>query len=243
MRTALVTGATRGIGNGIARDLAKRGFGLTVSARSEASLHQLTETLLAAGSPQVVSHAVDLFDREKLPALVSAHKDAFGSLDALILCGGVGTAGAFDSLPPGRIDKTLAVNVTSAIALLQHALPLLRATAAGSERGARVILLASIAGVYAEAGLAVYGASKAALISLAASLNAEESGHGVMFTAIAPAFVDTEMAAWTTDSIPPETMIPVQDIVAIVSALLDLSSRTSIAELVLARSGANPYGA
>ena len=76
------------------------------------------------------------------------------------------------------------------------------AATADRKRGARVIALASITGVYAEPGLAVYGASKAALISLMETLNAEESANGVMATAIAPAYVATDMSAWTADTIP-----------------------------------------
>lgn len=243
MKTALVTGASRGIGNGIARDLARQGYGLTVSSRSGADLDALADTLLADGSPKVIRHAVDLADRDLLPALVAAHREAFGAMDVLVLGGGVGTSGAFQSMPERRIDKTMAVNFTSAISVIQHALPLLRQAAATSERGARVVLFSSITGVYAEAGLAVYGASKAALVSLAASLNVEESGNGVMFSAIAPAYVDTDMSAWTTDAIPADMMIPVEDIVTVVRALLDLGRRTSITDLIVSRSGASPYSA
>jgi len=243
VKTALVTGASRGIGNAIARDLARQHYGLTVSSRSDADLDALASTLLADGSPQVVRHAVDLADRDLLPALVTSHREAFGSMDALVLSGGVGTAGAFESMPERRIDKTMTVNVTSTITLIQQALPLLRRAAATSDSGARVVLFSSITGVFAEAGLAVYGASKAALVSLASSLNVEESGNGVMFTAVAPAYVDTDMSAWTTDTVPADTMIPVEDIVTIVRALLDLGRRTSITELVVSRSGASPYSA
>lgn len=243
MRTALVTGASRGIGRGIARDLARQGYGLTVSSRSASDLDSLADTLLGDGSPKVVRHAADLADRERLAALVATHRASFTTMDVLVLSGGVGTAGDFETLPEGRVDKTLAVSVTSAITLVQQALPSLRQTAANSTRGSRVVLLSSITGVHAEPGLAVYGASKAALVSLAAALNAEESRNGVMFTALAPAYVDTDMSAWTTDTIPADTMIPVEDIVTIVRALLDLGRRTSITELIVSRSGASPYSA
>jgi NAD(P)-dependent dehydrogenase (short-subunit alcohol dehydrogenase family) len=129
------------------------------------------------------------------------------------------------------------------VTLVQHALPHLRAAAAASPGGARVIFLSSIAGVYAEPGLAAYGAAKAALISLAETVNAEESGNGVMATALAPAYVDTEMSAWTIDTVPAETMIPVSDVVAVVRMLLGLGRTTAIPRIVLSRSGTSGYGA
>lgn len=241
MKTALVTGASRGIGHGIVRDLARHGYGLTISSRSERDLAELVGTLRDDGSPRVICHAVDLADTDELPALIQSHESAFGSMDALVLSGGVGTAGPFHSLSQRRVDKTFAVNLTSTIALIQQSLPLLREAAAASDHGARVIVLASIVGVYSEAGLAVYGASKAGLLSLAGALNAEESGRGVMFTAIAPAYVDTDMSAWTNDTVPAGTMIPVADVVTVVRMLLTLGRNTSITEIVLSRSGANPY--
>jgi NAD(P)-dependent dehydrogenase (short-subunit alcohol dehydrogenase family) len=93
--------------------------------------------------------------------------------------------------------------------------------------------------VYAEAGLAAYGASKAAVVSLVEALNAEESGNGVTATAIAPGFVDTDMAAWVTDRIPAEAMIPVADIVTLVNGLLDLSARSVVPLMIVNRAGAS----
>jgi 3-oxoacyl-[acyl-carrier protein] reductase len=81
------------------------------------------------------------------------------------------------------------------MALVQQSLPLLREAANHDSRtGAKVIGLASITGVYVEAGLGIYGATKAALLSLIETVNLEESGNGVTATAIAPAYVDTDMS-------------------------------------------------
>ena len=95
--------------------------------------------------------------------------------------------------------------------------------------------------MYAEPGLAVYGASKAALISLMETLNAEESANGVMATAIAPAYVATDMSAWTADIIPAETMIPVEDVVGVVLMLLEFGAVTSLPRVVLTRSGTSGF--
>ncbi len=88
------------------------------------------------------------------------------------------------------------------------------------ETGAKVIALASITGVYAEHGLAVYGATKAALISLVETFNVEESKNGVAATALAPGYVDTDMTAWAQETIASDQMIRVDDIVELVDALL-----------------------
>ncbi|WP_432989932.1 SDR family NAD(P)-dependent oxidoreductase [Dactylosporangium sp. CA-233914] len=243
MRSALVTGASRGIGHGIALQLARDGFGLTVTSRSRADLAKAAEELVAAGAPEVTHIAADLADRESLLAVADLHRECFGSMDALVLSGGVGTAGALHSIDLRRADKTVAVNFMSAVTLVRAALPALRAAGAASPHGARVIVLSSITGAYAEPGLAVYGATKAALLSLAESLSAEEGHNGVLATAVAPAYVATDMSAWAADRIDPSAMIPVSDVVAVVRMLLQLGRNTSIPRIVLARSGTSGYQA
>ena len=104
-------------------------------------------------------------------------------------------------------------------------------------------MLSSITGIYAEAGLAAYGASKAAMLSLVETLNAEESANGITATAIAPAYVDTDMSAWTHDTIAPETMIPASDIAIIVDSLLRLSHRSVIGPIIMTRAGTTGYHA
>ena len=238
VRTALVTGASRGIGRGIALELARQGFGLTVTSRRAEDLASLAAELTRAGASAVVHLPADLGDRTALLGVVERHRQSYATMDALILAGGVGTGGPLESVAPHRVERTIAVNLTSAINLLQTALPLLRACAAADkERGARVIALSSITGVHPEPGLAVYGASKAALISLMETVSAEESGNGVMATAIAPGYVATDMSAWITDAIKAEAMIPVDDIVAVVRMLLQLGAVTSLTKVVLSRSG------
>lgn len=244
LRTALVTGASRGIGRGIAERLAARGFGLTVAGRDPDRLAATAAALRRSGAAEVVTVAGDMADPTHPSQLAAAHAEAFEALSCLVLNAGVGTAGALGTLPMARFDKTVAVNLRAPFALLQQALPMLRAAAeADPGRGARVFALASITGVYAEAGLAAYGATKAAVVSLVETLNAEESAVGVMGTAVAPGYVETEMTEWIRDRVPATEMIPVDDVVHLVDAVVGLTARTVVPRLVLTRAGASPYSA
>ena len=237
-RSALVTGASRGIGLGLASALAVRGWSLTLVARDAGRLAEAATEATRLGAPAVHTIAVDLAHPDAAAAAITAHAEAFGTMDAMLLAAGVGSAAPLSGYPVSRYDKQFALNTRSPFLLVSQGLPMLRAAA--EERpasGAKVIALASVGGVHAEPGLSVYGASKAALIALCRGLNAEESGHGVTATAIAPGYVDTDMSAWVHDTVPPEAMIPVSDVVAAVLALLDLSPRTVVNELVMTRAG------
>lgn len=241
-KTALVTGATRGIGLGIATRLAEQGYALTISARDPHRLAAVAEDLLRLGAKDVVVVAGDMADQNTVHKMIDLHADQFGTLNALVLNAGFGASGTIAEYSMRRFDKTIDINLRTPLTLVQRALPLLRAAAtADPERGAKVVALASITGVYAEAGLAVYGATKAALISMIETLNAEESGNGITATAIAPAFVDTDMATWIHDTIPPESMIQVDDLVELVDALLRLSSRAMVSKLVVGRAATTGY--
>jgi NAD(P)-dependent dehydrogenase (short-subunit alcohol dehydrogenase family) len=128
--------------------------------------------------------------------------------------------------------------------LVAKALPLLRAGAqANPERGGRVIAMTSLEGVHPEAGLSAYGASKAALISLITSINNEEGTNGISASAISPGFVNTDMSAWVADSIPPASMITVDDVVKTVELLLSVSPNAVLPHIVINRRGGGAYHA
>ncbi|NKY51533.1 SDR family NAD(P)-dependent oxidoreductase [Nocardia vermiculata] len=243
-RTALITGASRGIGQGIAERLAQQGYSLTITARDSARLDTVATELRAAGAADVAAVAADMSDAEAVAGIIDQHAQRFGAMSALVLNAGVGYAEPIADTAMRRFDKTIAVNLRAPLQLIQGALPLLRAAAAAEPaRGAKVIALSSITGVYAEAGLSVYGAAKAALISLVATLNAEESGNGVTATTLAPAYVDTDMSAWIHDRIPPEDMLGVNDIVEVVDSLLRLSANAVVGNIVMSRAGTDGYSA
>lgn len=243
MRTALVTGASRGIGLGIARELATQGFGLTISARGAEALEEAAVELRSLGAPDVLVAPSNLARREEVGALVAAHAERFETMDVLVLNGGVGTAGPLHELREKDLDRTLEVNLASSLLLARDSLPLLMRAGESAPTGARVVVLSSLTGVYAEPGLSVYGATKAGLVSLSDSINAEYASRGVMSTAIAPGYVATAMSEWITGEIPADTMTTVDDIVSMVRMVVGLGRNTVLGQLTVTRATSGGYRA
>lgn len=238
-RSALVTGASRGIGAAIADRLAASGWDLTISARGIEALNETAQRLAAHGGRVEVVPA-DMSDEAEVTALAAAHAEAFGRCDALVLNAGMGQRGAIGEFLPRRFDKLYQVNVRAPFVLMQELLPTLRSTAE-SAKAAKVIAVSSITGVYPEPELAAYGATKAALISLCETFNLEESENGVSATTIAPGYVDTDMSGWT--GIPAEEMISATDVAVLVQSVTELSRYAVVPNMVITRPGSNIHRA
>jgi 3-oxoacyl-[acyl-carrier protein] reductase len=235
-RCALVTGSSRGIGADIARRLAVDGYSVTLSARREPALMAAAEDLRADTGADVHAVPANLAVDNDIRRLASEHSSRFGRLDLLVLNAGVGTSGPISELPLKIYDLTLSVNLRAAFLLLQETLPLLRKTAALVPRhGAKVVALASIAGVSAEANMGAYAASKAGLISLCQTVAIEESGNGVTATAICPGLVDTDMAAWS--GLSGAEMLAPSDVAELAVAVSRLSVNAVVPNIVIARRG------
>jgi NAD(P)-dependent dehydrogenase (short-subunit alcohol dehydrogenase family) len=222
-RAALVTGGSSGIGLAIARVLKDEGFGLTLVSRRaekvEAAAAELGATAIAA----------DVGDAAECERLVAEHRERFGRLDVLVNSAGIGIAGTVDSLPVKHFDLQLGVNLRGLFLVTQAAIPLLR------KSHGWIVNLASIAGTLPTPGLATYGATKAAVISLTRSLNEELDGDGVRAVAICPGFVDTPMSEWS--GIAGEEMIRPEDCAEVVRMLLRLSPHARIPQVVIERAG------
>jgi 3-oxoacyl-[acyl-carrier protein] reductase len=233
--SAIVTGGSRGIGRGIATMLALRGWDLTVTARGADALEALSLELAETGV-SVRAVAGDIGDEQHIAELVAGHISDFGHVNALVLAAGIGSAAPIDGYPSKRLDRQLDVNFRSPFLLTAAALSSLRSSAQSRPDGvSRVIAIASIEGLHPEPGLAAYGATKAALISLIESINAEERANGVVATAICPGFVDTDMSDWVADVIGKATMLTIADVVRCVELTLDLSANAVLPQIVLQR--------
>lgn len=229
-RAALVTGASAGIGLAVARLLSQRGHGVTLVARDEARLRD------AAIDGEVLRVAADAADDEAMQGAVERHLERFGRLDVAVANAGTGSPGGAASTRPHHLDRILRTNVVSLFTLARHAMPALR-DAGAEHRAAWFVVTASISAVRPMPGFAAYSASKAAALSVARSVDVEESQHGVRACALCPAFVETAMTEWTRERVPAEAMLQPADVAAAVGFLLDLSPTARVTEIVVGRSG------
>jgi NAD(P)-dependent dehydrogenase (short-subunit alcohol dehydrogenase family) len=175
-------------------------------------------------------------DHEDVARVVAAHRNRYGRLDVLVNAAGVGIGAAVTEIQAKRVDMQLDVNLRAPILFYQECIDLLRA--AGAEHhNALVINLSSISGKSGQAWLSVYSATKAGLIGFTEAMNKELNADGVKSVAFAPGFVDTPMADFIKESIPPEDMIRTSDIAEAVRFLLRLSPNCVVPEIVFQRPG------
>ena len=237
-RAALIVGGSRGIGLAIAHLLGAEGYGVTVAARHQPDLDEAVAGLEAEGvDAQAV--AGDISNDEWIRELLERHHRRFGGLDVLVVSAGSGRPTALASLDAEWLDRMIAVNLRGPAMLLARALPALR-EAGARHRQAMAVVISSISGHWPVPGFAGYSATKAALVSLARSVNVEAAEHGVRACALCPAYVDTAMTAWTAETIPPKTMLRAQDIAEAVRFLLRLSPNAIVDDLTIRRIGTGP---
>jgi short-subunit dehydrogenase len=189
-RSVLVTGASRGLGAALARELAAREYHVVLAARSVQDLQLIAQPLVAQFGERVHTLALDLADRNALDTafagLAAEVEQKMGPLDVLINNAGVGSYKPFIEWTAGEITHCLNVNLL-APALLTHAfLPGM----VSRKRGMIVNVASDIARRHI-ANMAPYVASKAGLLGLSGSLLREVRGHGIKVTTILPGIIDT----------------------------------------------------
>jgi hypothetical protein len=184
--TALVTGASSGIGACFAKSLSARGYHVILVARTASKLQALADRL-NAGTPGIASVQVaDLSQPRAARLLAQTLADSGVTVDLLINNAGFGAAGPFHKSDAARNQEMIAVNVQALAELCQEFLP----TMVANRRGG-IINVASAAAFQPLPGLALYAATKAFVLSLSEGLWAEVRGKGVTVTALCPGPVDT----------------------------------------------------
>jgi 3-oxoacyl-[acyl-carrier protein] reductase len=188
-RTILVTGASRGLGLGIARKLVAAGYGVIALARQKTK--QVTDAMVDAkranhGGLHFVSF--DLGKVDEIADLVKTLRKDFGPLFGLVNNAAVGHDGALAMMHNSRIDELVRINTLSPIVLTKYVVRSMM-----SEGSGRIVNVASIIGSTGYSGLSVYAATKASMIGFTRSLAREVGRLGINVNAVAPGFLDTEM--------------------------------------------------
>jgi hypothetical protein len=185
--SALVTGASSGIGKCFAERLAAEGTDLIVVARDVGRLESLRDQLSASHGISVEVLPADLGDADQLAPVVARVADTARPVHLVINNAGYGTSGRFWELPVAGEAAEIAVNVTAVVRLTHAALGVMVARGAG-----HVINVASVAGMLPSPAAATYGATKAYLNSFGDSVYEELAGTGVTVTTVLPGFTRTE---------------------------------------------------
>ncbi len=195
-RTAFITGASRGIGRGIAVELATAGADVALVGRD---LDALNETVaackLARPDVRTLVLQADVTDAAAMDAAVAQTVEAFGRLDFAVANAGQSIDALLLRLKPDVIDTMLNVNLKSAFHLCSAVVkPMMK------QRFGSIVLVSSIVGLTGNAGQAAYAASKAGLLALAKSLAKELGSRNIRVNAVAPGLIDTAMTEKMPDA-------------------------------------------
>lgn len=188
-RLALVTGASQGIGQAIARRLAAEGWNLALVARSVDKLEAARGELERDGT-RVSAYACDVSDGEAVGETVEKVRADFDRIDALVNNAGITDDALLVRMKPEQWRRVLAVNLDGAYHCVRAVAPLMMRARSG-----RIVNITSVIGQMGNAGQVNYSASKAGLIGLTMSTARELAGRGVTANAVAPGFIETEMTA------------------------------------------------
>ena len=189
-RTALVTGASRGLGRHVARRFGAAGMNVVLCARTDADLHAAADEVRDAGGTPLI-HRLDVRDRAAFETCLARTRDAFGGLDILICNAGLSPYKPLAEWSAAEIDEVLDVNLRAVVHQCHAALPDLLA-ASGRETGrGHVVIVASDVGRRAVPNMGPYVAAKHGVVGFAGSLLREVKGRGVRVTTLLPGVIDT----------------------------------------------------
>ena len=195
-KVALITGASRGIGKGIALKFASEGADIAFTDLFDDENMANTVKEIEALGVRAKGYASNAADFAQTEEVVSKVKEDFGHIDVLVNNAGITKDGLMLKMSEAQWDAVIAVNLKSAFNFIHAIVPIMMRQRQGS-----IINMASVVGVHGNAGQANYAASKAGLIALAKSIAQEVGSRGIRANAIAPGFIETAMTAALSDEV------------------------------------------
>lgn len=225
MQTAIVTGASRGIGRAVALGLAEEGYETALLARSEDALTELAAEIESGGKGKGIVFPVDVTKPSEVKAAVSELRKRWDRLDLFFNNAGINVRG---SVEPSEddFDRLMKTNVYGPFFLLKELVPWFRDQNSGT-----IINLASIAGTIGFPGVGSYCASKFALRGLSVSLHRELEPEGVRVALVSPSWVNTQMAEGSP--VKPKKMIQPSDILTTIRFIRDVGENVAINEIIV----------
>lgn len=221
-KTALVTGASRGIGRAIALSLAKEGADIAlVYAGNASAAAEAVEQVRALGV-KAESFQCDVADHVAVKELVASVLSAFGSIDILVNNAGITRDALLLTMKEADYDAVMDTNLKGAYNAIKHTVPYFI-----KKRSGRIINISSVAGLMGNAGQVNYSAAKAGLIGLTKSVAKELASRNITCNAVAPGFIETDMTGALSeqvqqallDAIPLKRMGKAEDVAALVTFL------------------------
>jgi 3-oxoacyl-[acyl-carrier protein] reductase len=193
---ALVTGASRGIGEAIALTLARHGCDVAVNYRSKADkAEQVADRIEAMGRRALVVKA-DIADEAEVVAMFKAVRGGLGQLGVAVLNSGITADGHLAAMSQQKWNQVISTNLTGTFFTAREATKQLYGT------GGSIVMVASTSGVAGRPGQGNYSASKGGVIAMARSLAYEVAGRGIRVNVVAPGFIETDMVK----KVPPATL-------------------------------------
>ena len=195
-KTALITGAARGIGKAIALRFAEEGANIAFTDLVIDENGLATQEEIAAKGVKAKGYASNAADFAQTEEVVKLIKEEFGTIDILVNNAGITKDGLMLRMSEQQWDAVINVNLKSAFNFIHACVPVMMRQRAGS-----IINMSSVVGVHGNAGQANYAASKAGLIALAKSIAQEMGPRGIRANAIAPGFIDTAMTQQLSEEV------------------------------------------
>lgn len=225
-KTAIVTGAGRGIGRDISLRLTKLGCNLALVARTEKQLKKVKEEIEAINGKAII-FPLDISEKDSISRIIEGTLERFKSIDILINNASVLYASDFMDITEEQWDNTMDINLRSAFLLSQNALKIMK-----DQKSGYIINISSTAALEVPPGIAAYGISKLALVGLSQAMYEAGKDFGVKVSTIYPGMTDTEMLRSFKPPVDPKKWMKPEDISDCVIFLLEQSDRMVIKDIV-----------
>lgn len=226
-RTAIITGASRGIGRAVAIALAEGGANVVINYAGNEAAAKETAVLCAAHGVKTLLVKGDVADSEDCQKIVDETLEHFGAIDILVNNAGITRDNLLMRMTDEEFDQVIATNLRGSYSMMKAASrPMMK------KRYGRIVNMASVVGLMGNAGQVNYAASKAGVIGMTKSFAREIAARGITVNAVAPGFIATDMTAAMTDaaieavagSIPMKKMGRPEDVAAVVKFLASEAS-------------------